>query len=52
MPGRNYYYQYDTNPRKIKPEYNKRQVKKKIPVKKVPTKKVETTQKTIGVKKR
>ncbi len=32
MAGRNYGYQYDTNPRKIKPEYQKKTVKKKKPV--------------------
>lgn len=35
MAGRNYAYQYETSPRKLKPEYEKRPVKKKKPVKKV-----------------
>ena len=39
MSGRNYYYQYDTNPRKIKPEYerDRKRVQKKHPVKKKAT---------------
>ena len=36
MTGRNYGYQYDTSPRKLKPEYERKTVKKKKPV---PTKK-------------
>ena len=35
MAGRSYGYQYETSPRKLKPEYEKRPVKKKKTVKKV-----------------
>ena len=42
MPGRNYYFQYDTSPKKIKPEYERRPVKKK----KTTAKKVNTNRKT------
>ena len=34
MAGRSYGYQYETSPRKLKPEYEKRPAKKKKPVKK------------------
>ena len=47
MPGRNYYYQYDTNPRKLKPEYERerKRVQKKHPAKK----KVSTTKSKVTV---
>ncbi len=46
MSGRSYQYQYDTSPRKLKPEYEQKQVKKKRPVKKSkPTKQIKTSQK-------
>ena len=51
MPGRNYYYQYDTSPRKLKPEYDKRPVKKKKVTKKVTTKANTSTKKKIDNKK-
>ena len=34
MAGRSYGYQYETSPRKLKPEYEKRKVQKKSPIKK------------------
>ena len=42
MPGRAYQYQYETSPRKLKPEYERKQVKRK---KEVPKTKVKTVKK-------
>lgn len=42
MAGRNYGYQYETSPRKLKPEYEKRPVKKKKQIKKQVKKPVKT----------
>lgn len=51
MPGRNYYYQYDTSPRKLKPEYDRRPVKRKKATKKVATRAKVNNDKKVDSKK-
>lgn len=51
MPGRNYYYQYDTSPRKLKPEYERRPVKRKKATKKVTTRAKVNNDKKVDSKK-
>ena len=50
MAGRNYGYQYDTNPRKIKPEYQRKQTKKVVKKAKPITKKTTEIKKNIETK--
>lgn len=51
MPGRNYYYQYDTSPRKLKPEYERRPAKRKKATKKVTTRAKVNSEKKVDSKK-